>query len=591
MRNAAVLVGIALVIGIWPISTQANTYSPYLETRVDDDHAKTVLPSLRIAADTQRQSGIALGADILRPISLRWSLSLELGVRLSVNQDLSQVLAITESTGPVSRALDLTTQVSFIRSPLDESEQAVVDARDRATSKAMELCEGGRSGDIDRAKCAYIKAHQRYYLRGEIPIAFFEILPKRNLLQEQLEPALFRRIRENDRQLNDLKRRAILQCDGYDEEKIRDYIRKSIIEAGKICKKLPEYLDHGTECSQIEVLFNTPFATDISLEHLTKVPDPTRCAPCDKIAGYQRLNVLDRELSPYVGDESRRKKIIEQMLETERLRVYRHREPQKGQDNVDEEVDKILNKYADVDGRAQCPEGRQTLAEYTEHQKDRRDQRFSVPRVIVSLGGLIGGGRSKFLRPLDDGTLSEETEVQVDVGFGGYVLATDLGLFGPRVGGSIEIPLGLRYSAAPSSVVAQSCRGVGAAAGQAYEVCQQLRYGPAPQQARISAGLLLGLFDGQRARLRMNVGPIGSYNLTSSEFTAGGRLGGGASFFGLPRYDTGSQLRGVLGLGVTVQVRGVPASDGSGYSYGTEAILDLELMGRRNLFGRALDWL
>lgn len=589
MKNAAVWVAIALSLCVARPSG-ANTYSPFLETRVDDDHSKVVLPSVRIAADTQHQSAISLAGDLLRPLSLRWSMSLEIGVRLSVNQDLQQVLAISETLGPVSRSLDLTGQVTFLRAPLDESEQAVLDARDRATAKAMELCEGGRSAEIDRSKCNFIRLHQRFYQRGEIPLTFFEILPKRNLLQEQLEPALFRRVRENDRQLNDLKRRAILQCDGYDEEKIRDYIRRSVIEAGKLCKKLPEYLDHGTECSQIEVLFNTPFAPDISLEHLTKVPDPTRCAPCDKIAGYQRINVLDRELAPYIGDEGRRKRIIEQMLETERLRVYRHREPQKGQDNVDEEVDKILNKYADVDGRAQCPEGRQMLAEYIENQKDRRDQRASIPRVQFSLGGLIGGSRSQFLRQIDATSLREETEVQLDVGAGGYVLATDPSLLGGRLGGSLEIPIALRYAPAPASQVAQGCTGVGSSDGQPYEVCRQIRLGPAQHQARLSGGLLLGLFDGQRARLRGSIGPLASYNFTSSEFTIGGRLGGGVSFFALPRYDSGSQFRGVLGLGVTVQVRGV-RDDTGGYTYGTEAILDLELIGRRNVFGRALDWL
>lgn len=589
MRNAAFLVGIALLCGWVPGTAQANTYSPYLETRVDDDHVKPVLPSVRISADTAQRSEIALAGDILRPISLRWSLSLELGVRLSVNQNLAQVLAITEGAGPTSRALDLSAQVTFMRTPLDESEQVVLDARDKATVKAMELCEGSRSGDIDRLKCAYVRQHKALYLRGEIPVSYFEILPKRNLLQEQLEPALFRRVREHDRQLNDLKRRAILQCDGYDEDKVRDYIRKSVIEAGKLCKKLPEYLDHGTECSQIEVLFNTPFAPDVSLEHLTKVPDPTRCAPCDKIAGYQRINVLDRELAPYVGDEGRRKRIIELMLESEKLRSYRHREPQKGQDNVDEEVDKILNKYADVDGRAQCPEGRQMLVEYTESQKDRRDHRISVPRSLISMGALLGGGRSSYLVQTGN-TLAEETSLKVDTGFAAYMLFTDPVLFGSRMGGSLEIPLSLRYSAAPSSTVAEGCSSVGSLDGTPFEVCRQQRFGPPQYHAKLQGGLLLGLFDGQKARLRGSIGPMGSFNLSSYDFTAGGRIGGAVSLFGLPRYDSGSQYRGVLGIGVTVQVRGT--RDGSGgYGYGAEAILDLELMGRRNLFGRALDWL
>jgi hypothetical protein len=91
MRNAAVLVGIALLAGWFPCAAHANTYSPYLETRVDDDHVKPVLPSVRISADTAQRSELALAADILRPISLRWSLSLELGVRLSVNQNLAQL--------------------------------------------------------------------------------------------------------------------------------------------------------------------------------------------------------------------------------------------------------------------------------------------------------------------------------------------------------------------------------------------------------------------------------------------------------------------------------------------------------------------
>ena len=242
-----------------------------------------------------------------------------------------------------------------------------------------------------------------------------------------------------------------------------------------------------------------------------------------------------------------------------------------------------------------CPVGNAYLKEAVDkvlnkkYDKKRRDQVGEYPLWDASVGAAVGSSQFKYLdttqMPYSDTTKS-------------HLISSYAAVFthvssSPDLAFTLEIPVILTESYKAQDKTAHWCtpqesvlRPDGSGISDAAEICTDRALGSPDKQTQLTASGLFGGITKPKANWRLSAGPVASHTFaTSARTTLGIQAPMYLSFVNVTSDEYAGEYKGVLRLTpslVFVRRNG---------SWNTQAFLTLEILGKRSLFSRALDWL
>lgn len=242
---------------------------------------------------------------------------------------------------------------------------------------------------------------------------------------------------------------------------------------------------------------------------------------------------------------------------------------------------------SDMDPADFCPAGKRMLSE--KFDIPLRDDRGRFPQRTISVGFGYGANLYKYLEGPRDGTLKTSSATKSSITAGASFTYVQ-----PK-GGSVtlELPVLFTSSWAESSTSAKWCATVGQVPRDAPSVgsdpaqsCQEQPYGAPTQTSEIWAAALLGAVDKRDGLWRISLGPTFAYQIegkNKNQYRVGLQAPVHVNLASFSKEYTGSYK---------LLARVVPAVEISreGDVTGVQGGVAVQLLGARNLFGRALDW-
>ncbi len=232
-----------------------------------------------------------------------------------------------------------------------------------------------------------------------------------------------------------------------------------------------------------------------------------------------------------------------------------------------------------------CPAGRTLLS--SKFDTPRRDDRGRFPRWTISAGLGYGANLYRYLDGPEGGSLSPSSKTRSSVTAGASLTYVQPG--GGRL--TLEVPVLFTSAWSASSTLARWCVPLGQVPREAPSVgsdpassCDERPYGAPTHAGELWAAVLLGVVDKPDGLWRLSVGPTFAYPIEGkAQYRVGIQAPVHVNLASFPREYTGS-YRLLARIVPTVEL----FRDDAGT--GVKGGVAVQLVGARNLFGRAMDW-
>lgn len=549
----------------------AHAENDLVQTQIDDNKRLSILPTVRIAGDTDKKTTIDLSADLQGNLTGTWLANGELGVSVAANKGVSTLLKIANGEQTLSPSYLGTAQMTFTKVHISDDEYSILKIRRVAAAAARDICNS-HQGNLSASsvqKCKLLDAYHKADLETFIPLDFFILHDasntplQENTLTSRLPEELKNKVIVKEIETRRLLRNAKLKCLKYDDEKVNEALKNALGKAASHCsEKLPPTY---SSCINANEWLKRLDWQQVPLEMLV-------------IDGTDHLDVA---LKRYYQD-SKERKTIRDSIDFARQ-------------DIPDTYDEKFFKQAEMTDElfSMCEDGLNLFTETATKQRSNIDDRKDVPKYILSFGVRAGARQIKWIDTSDGVSVDGEYP---EGGFATYFAYTKQPSKSSRIGFSFEMPFTWnRKWSDPAG--ARNCANVLTVGMAMYEKCDDYLIGEPKEQHVISLGLLAGAVDVKQNIARVAIGPIFEYRILpktgepdTNELAINGRVNLIINPVKYKKYDS-TEYRGLVLLGLSAGARRAIDKDTKEYQWKPEAILTLELLGRRPLFGRALDWL